>query len=628
MKRRRGLKLAATVLVGLSLLVIFSIAGASPAVPQMINYQGRLTDASGNPLNGTYSITFKLYSVGTGGSAIWTETHSNVNVSNGLFNVLLGSTTPLDASKFTGTTYLGVTVGSDPEMTPRQRLVSVPYALVAATCESGGAGWLLTGNSGTNPSTNFLGTTDNQPLEIRVNNERALRIELNGTSPNIIGGFSGNSVTLGVVGATICGGGEGPSPDESNLVTDDYGIVGGGLANQAGDNAGTTSDRLYATVGGGYGNDATNTASTVGGGQLNTASGVNSTVSGGTLNGANGYAATVCGGVGNAIHSYAFAAMVGGGDSNTVSAYADWSTVSGGAGNRASSRWSMVGGGQDNTASGENSMVGGGYTNTASGPSSTVAGGANNIASGPGSTVAGGAGNTASSITSTVCGGEANTASGIHSMVVGGYGNTASGLLSFAAGSRAQANHGGTFVWADTGVDMDFASTADNQFSVRATGGTRFVSAVDPDGNPTAGVQLAPGGNSWSSISDRNLKENFTPVNGRRILEQLSLIPITRWNMKAQNPSIRHIGPMAQDFYAAFGLGESDRYISSSDADGIALLSIQALYKMSLEKDQKIEQLTQELKKLRASNVALQAQMETLLERMAKLEQIVKERQE
>jgi hypothetical protein len=184
------------------------------------------------------------------------------------------------------------------------------------TCESvgGAAAWSLTGNAGTNPATNFLGTTDNAALEIRVNNARALRIEPTATSPNIIGGFSGNSVGAGVVGATISGGGE--SGGLTNRVTDNYGTVGGGVVNQAGDNAGTTSDRPYATVGGGEGNTASGEAATVGGGSFNTASGDWATVGGGQDNTANAHYATVAGGSQNTASSYA--ATVGGGQDNTA----------------------------------------------------------------------------------------------------------------------------------------------------------------------------------------------------------------------------------------------------------------------------------------------------------------------
>ena len=90
--------------------------------------------------------------------------------------------------------------------------------------------WNLLGNSGTNPATNFIGTTDNKPLELRTNNSRVLRIEPTAGTPNIIAGYLGNYVPAGVVGATIGGGGK---SGNATWVTDDYGTVGGGFGNLA-----------------------------------------------------------------------------------------------------------------------------------------------------------------------------------------------------------------------------------------------------------------------------------------------------------------------------------------------------------------------------------------------------------
>jgi hypothetical protein len=147
----------ATVLLGLLValaLLAMPSAGAHPplegpggqggvtvtsTVPTMISYQGQLL-SNGNPVTGTYTMTFSLYSGPTGGTSVWQETQS-VTVTNGLFNVLLGSAgSPLSPPLFTGTTYLGVKVGSSPEMTPRQQIVSVSYAFVADTAKNGG-GW-------------------------------------------------------------------------------------------------------------------------------------------------------------------------------------------------------------------------------------------------------------------------------------------------------------------------------------------------------------------------------------------------------------------------------------------------------------------------------------------------------
>jgi hypothetical protein len=190
--------------------------------------------------------------------------------------------------------------------------------------------------------------------------------------------------------------------------------------------------------------------------------------------------------------------------------------------------------------------------------------------------------------------------------VPGGLSNTAQGWASFAAGRRAKADHAGAFVWGDS-TNADVASNTDNQFIARATGGVTFFT----DAGLTTGVTVGAGGGSWSSVSDRNLKENFAPVEGQSLLARLNQIPIETWNYKAQDDSIRHMGPMAQDFRAAFELGSDDKRISTVDADGVALAAIQALYRLSLEKEE-------ELRKLKQEN---QEQVEQLEEQQAKMQE-------
>jgi hypothetical protein len=112
---------------------------------------------------------------------------------------------------------------------------------------------------------------------------------------------------------------------------------------------------------------------------------------------------------------------------------------------------------------------------------------------------------------------------------------------------------------------------------VRATGGVRFVTAIDSNGTPIAGVSLSAGSGTWTMLSDRHAKENTSAINAREILEKVAALPLTTWNYKSQDQSIRHIGPMAQDFRAAFGVGENERTISVVDADGVALAAIQGL---------------------------------------------------
>jgi hypothetical protein len=128
MAKRAGLSL----IVLLSLIVISS--SAYSAVPHTINYQGKLTDSSGAAVNATVTMVFSIYNVPSGGTALWTETHS-VTVVNGIYSITLGDSTALNLA-FDEQYYLGITVGSDAEMTPRQPLTSVGYSFTADTADT------------------------------------------------------------------------------------------------------------------------------------------------------------------------------------------------------------------------------------------------------------------------------------------------------------------------------------------------------------------------------------------------------------------------------------------------------------------------------------------------------------
>ncbi|MGH8004934.1 MAG: hypothetical protein ACRECJ_09460, partial [Limisphaerales bacterium] len=132
-----------TILLGLAALFLTPVV--FPAVPQLINFQGILRDGSGNPVaNGSYSVTFTIYTAPTGGINLWTETQS-VTTSGGLFTVLLGSTSPVPDSAFKDTArYLGIMVAADPEMTPRQKLVSVAYGYRVNSVDGALGGNILT----------------------------------------------------------------------------------------------------------------------------------------------------------------------------------------------------------------------------------------------------------------------------------------------------------------------------------------------------------------------------------------------------------------------------------------------------------------------------------------------------
>jgi hypothetical protein len=104
--------------------------------------------------------------------------------------------------------------------------------------------------------------------------------------------------------------------------------------------------------------------------------------------------------------------------------------------------------------------------------------------------------------------------------------------------------------------------------------------------------------------SDRNVKKNFSSIDAQNVLEKVAAMPISRWNYKADSLSVAHVGPMAQDFHAAFGLnGTDDKHISSIDAQGVALVAIQGL-------NQKLE----------AENTKLRSSLTDLEKRLAALE--------
>ena len=275
--------------------------------------------------------------------------------------------------------------------------------------------WLVEGNSGTTDGTEFVGTTDSVPLNLRVNNARAFRIEPTSSVPNILAGPSSNTVSGGAIGVTISGG-------SANDVAANYGVIGGGRNNLA--------SGVDATVGGGQRNTASAIDATVAGGEDNVASGDISTVGGGDENSATSYAATVGGGESNtASGNYA---TLNGGEDNVASAH--YSTVGGGWQDTATGYASTIAGGDNNNVSGSRATVGGGQENNASGSRAVVSGGQNNLASDGYTTVSGGFNDSATGYASTVSGGEFNVAAGSRATISGGGENSASANYSFVGG--------------------------------------------------------------------------------------------------------------------------------------------------------------------------------------------------
>jgi hypothetical protein len=315
------------------LTVLFLVTGlalANPSAhpllqggaPTVISYQGQVM-VDGVPYTGTGYFKFAILN-GAGSTTFWSNDGTStgggeptnavsLNVANGLFNVLLGDTSlgsgmtqTLDASVFDGTDRsLRVWFSDDnvtfTQLSPDRSIAAVPYALQAEETKNA---WRLTGNAGTTPGAHFLGTTDAVSLTLVVSGTTVMRLEPTGDTPNIIGGYSGNSVAPGVVGATIGGGG---ASNNINRVTADYAVIAGGDRNTA------TGD--YSAIGGGGGHMVNGRAATIGGGGFNKVYPAYATIGGGRS---------------NLITGTAGSANIGGGRDNVITGTANFATVPGG----------------------------------------------------------------------------------------------------------------------------------------------------------------------------------------------------------------------------------------------------------------------------------------------------------
>ena len=145
-----------------------------------------------------------------------------------------------------------------------------------------------------------------------------------------------------------------------------------------------------------------------------------------------------------------------------------------------------------------------------------------------------------------------------------------------------------------------------NQFKVRASGGVTFLT----NSNMTVGVVLSSGSGTWLTLSDSTMKRNIRGVDTKKILDKVMELPINQWNYKSQATEIQHIGPMAQDFYSIFEIGENDLTISTIDPSGIALAAIQELYRNTKE----LESRTREINDLREEVTELRELINGLVE--------------
>jgi trimeric autotransporter adhesin len=637
------------------LLVLCLVANRIDAAPlgTAFSYQGFLS-AVGSPANGKVDFQFSLYDAASNGNLAGPVlTNTGVTVNNGLFLVTL------DFGDVFGDNSLWLAIGvrtngssgAFTALTPLQSMAPTPYALYATnagaatnvggssvtaaqlntpegspasgqvlgyngtnliwvTGGGGGSGsWSLTGNAGTSPASgNFIGTTDDNPLELHVNGVRALRLMPSSDAPNVIGGAPGNFVASGIIGSTIGGGGTITLYGRAypNSIFADNGTIGGGLGNTIQANAiestiaGGIANSIYApncAISGGNGNLIKSGAgsSFIGGGQTNEidADSFDSLIGAGFENYIASITCTIAGGSDNTIGTNSFNSSIGGGFMNSINT--PNCAISGGNGNEinSGSGSSFIGGGQTNEIDSDSfdSLIGGGFENYIASITCTIAGGNENFIGSNSfdSTIGGGSlnsvfafGSTSSSATyATVGGGFLNGTGNDYATVPGGSNNQASGIASFAAGASALAGDDHSFVWGDGSRQAQ--SQGANTFTVLATGGIYCYSG-------SGGAYLAPGQSAWTSISDRNKKKNFKPVDCQAVLEKLMSVPIQQWNYKWESDTnTPNIGPMAQDFKPAFYPGRDDKGITTLEFDGVELAAIQGLNQKLEERDKHLE---------------------------------------
>ncbi len=522
-------------------IIQVAYAGFFEPVSERITYQGHLQQGlepySGNSL----PMTFRLWNDALGGSQSGDDIVLSVEVIDGLFQV------ELDFGSVFGSEAKWLEIEIDGQiLDPRQPITATPLALNALNASSAplSSRWSVSGG-GIHYSGGNVGVGTSVP---------ANRLSVAGNA-DITGSFA---VGTGTGGDRLRVQSE--SGEAAMRV-----IVGN-----------TTRFRIYGTGGVGVGSNMNTNPPPAGALAVSGAVGIGINNPDARLHVQEGTSGTglILPGL-RVFQNTESPNVVGGSSSNVVEPGVSGATIGGGGSEVV---W--------HTISADYATIGGGIDNSATGESATVSGGNDNIASGLSATVSGGQQNFATNSWATVGGGNFNAATGQYATVPGGRDNAAAGTYSFAAGRRAKADHQGSFVLADS-TNADISSNQANRFQARFSNGYRLFT----NANASLGVQALANATSWSSISDRNVKRNIVPVDPVDVAQRLASIPISWWNYIDDSANVQHMGPMAQDFHAAFGLGASETHIATLDADGVALAAIQGVYLLVQKKDAEIAAL-------------------------------------
>jgi hypothetical protein len=574
-----------------------------------ISYQGLLCDAAGQPRpDAWYTVTFRLYDVETGGTALWTEERSTYTT-RGLFSLRLGKYVPFGATvTFDRSYWLGIQVGSEAELSPRIPLTTAPYSFTAAKADT--ANYAASVSDGAVSTSTIM---DGAVTGAKVATGQVVK-SLSGLRDDILL-RAGTNVSIGKSGSTLTisatGGGNDSGDNLGNhTATQNLNLNSHWLSGNGSDMG------LFVN---GSGNVGIGTNSPTAG--LHLLGGVTSTLFMQTTpwSSTDNYAELRLGddqhyvrgqwGRGMTFYDhdrFLFLNAPVGIHTSSPSADLHVAGVNGvlfegtfnsgtipieGTGTRmmwypkkAAFRAGTADGTPWDDANIGQYSIAMGYSPKASGPGS-IALGSVAEASGYGSTAIG--------------------------MRV-----VASGGVSTAMGHTVSTNSfEGAFIIGDAYNEEPVASSAANQFMAVFSGGYMLYTSRLKN----SGVYMNGWTSGWTNICDRNKKENFRGIDGEELLSKIRSMSITEWNYKESDPSIKYIGPVAQDFYAAFHLGGKDSLgINSICIDGVNMAAVQALEIRTAELREKTVELYAMTAKLEAA-VARAAALETRLSRLEKM---------
>ncbi|MET0753467.1 MAG: tail fiber domain-containing protein [Pyrinomonadaceae bacterium] len=632
------------------ILLVIALALAASAFGQStaFNYQGRLNDA-GAAANGTFQFQFKLYDAPNGGAQVGgTLSDVSVLVTNGTFSTALD----FGAAAFPGADrYLEIAVRKTPgdpytTLTPRQKINSAPYSNKAKTADT------FSGNL----SGDVIGS-QNATVISSVGGKTAANIAssvqaVNNATPSNISDTLVKRDNLGKISVQGINFGDGTSMTTAlvqgaNLLTGQNNWTGQNTFNGLSMN-GTNITNLANPV---SATDAVNR-------QYLQASAIlfNPAVEQLSVGDANGTGtminlrggSTCCSGPGGHTPawfkvfqngSFVATGNLGIGVSPwTGKGYrTSWDSYKGAfRSGYADNEWDDANVGFFSWAGGSNSTAIGLYalafgdTNSAESTSSIVFGSGNQVKGAAGFSAGAGnrvcdtygvaLGNNAKSggpLINGKCDPDSFNLRGLAAVAIG-YNVTADQDHTMALGKFASNNgFSGTFIWGDgsaTASADTFRNTANNEFAARATGGFRFRTNLAG----TTGCNLPAGSGVFNCTSSRFTKENFFAVKGSDILSKLRAIPITSWNYIDEGKNVRHIGPMAEDFFAQFQLGTGNTSIGVQDLAGVSIAAVKELDTQLQQKNEEVKQLQDEVKQLRATQ-------DELVKRLAALEEATKQ---